>query len=153
MDSLRWYEDPIYIKMCGKAEEIQKLWKPFNGCYIIQKDYEQFPVELRQPIVLHFCNDSILVSFDKSLFIWLLRQDQLQEIYRDIRRDNVTGVGQETLYSTIVSFYLWIKNNFIEYAGQFLSMEQLWLAFVMEEKFNKVWDGKKWLEKFCRRKN
>jgi len=26
----------------------------------------------------------------------------------------------------------------------FTSMEQLWLAFVMKEKYNKVWNGKEW---------
>ena len=26
------------------------------------------------------------------------------------------------------------------------SWEQLWLAFVMKEKFNKIWDGEKWSE-------
>lgn len=26
-------------------------------------------------------------------------------------------------------------------------MEQLWLAFVLKKKYNKVWDGKEWVEK------
>lgn len=26
------------------------------------------------------------------------------------------------------------------------SMEQLWLIFVMQEKYNKVWDGKDWIK-------
>ena len=34
----------------------------------------------------------------------------------------------------------------IAYWEQFLSMEQLWLAFVMKEKYGKVWDGETWRE-------
>ena len=30
------------------------------------------------------------------------------------------------------------------------SMEQLWLAFVMSEKYNKIWNGKEWDLKFER---
>ncbi len=30
-------------------------------------------------------------------------------------------------------------------AKSFTSMEQLWLAFVMKEKYNKVWDGEEWI--------
>jgi len=32
------------------------------------------------------------------------------------------------------------------YSEQFTSMEQLWLAFVMKEKYGKVWDRKDWIE-------
>jgi hypothetical protein len=32
------------------------------------------------------------------------------------------------------------------YWGNFTSWEQLWLAFVMKEKSNKIWDGKQWIE-------
>jgi len=30
------------------------------------------------------------------------------------------------------------------YTAIFNSMEQLWLAFVMKEKFDKVWNGEDW---------
>lgn len=31
-----------------------------------------------------------------------------------------------------------------KYIKQFTSMEQFWLALIMEEKYNKVWNGKNW---------
>ena len=32
-----------------------------------------------------------------------------------------------------------------DYWIQFTSMEQLWLAFCMSEKYNKVWEGEQWI--------
>ena len=67
--------------------------------------------------------------------IWLPRQDQLQEMvipepFRDWRN--------------VLSFF----DDFIDWDNldEYGSMEQLWLAFVMKEKYNKVWDGEKWVE-------
>jgi hypothetical protein len=37
-----------------------------------------------------------------------------------------------------------IMDNNREYFNEFSSMEQLWLAFVMREKYGKKWDGKEW---------
>jgi hypothetical protein len=33
-----------------------------------------------------------------------------------------------------------------DYAKQFASSEQLWLAFVMEEKYGKIWNGEGWVK-------
>ena len=40
-------------------------------------------------------------------------------------------------------FWFWLHKNIHNYDSD-ASMEQLWLAFVMKEKFNKTWDGEKW---------
>ena len=73
--------------------------------------------------------------------IWLPRQDQLQEM-----------VYNGFLYSKLEMFYEFAKDYVIEEAHSIgtiqlalTSMEQLWLAFVMKEKYNKVWDGGKWV--------
>ena len=61
----------------------------------------------------------------------LERQDQLQEM---------VGLELPLLESR---FHGWLKNEAIH--RKYLdSMEQLWLAFVMKEKYGKVWDGKSW---------
>jgi len=62
--------------------------------------------------------------------IWLPRQDQLQEM--------VEGTIYEKLgklYREIVAMDFYPCD----------SAEQLWLAFVMREKYGKVWDGEKWV--------
>jgi hypothetical protein len=64
--------------------------------------------------------------------IWLPRQDQLQEM---------VGEKIENNYSITKRFLRFIPGN------PESSMEQLWLAFVMKEKFNKTWDGENWVSR------
>ena len=70
--------------------------------------------------------------------IWLPRQDQLQEM---------VGSDMGELYHifwknmSVVSSY-----ERTPYTDKCTSMEQLWLAFVMKEKYNKTWDGDKWIK-------
>lgn len=58
--------------------------------------------------------------------VWLPRQDQLQEM--------VIG-GDDTI--TLTEYFL---NAVSLYCDRKLSMEQLWLKYVMKEKYNKTWD-------------
>jgi len=44
------------------------------------------------------------------------------------------------------AFYGFVFRNRRTYTNDFTSMEQLWLAFVMNEKYNKVWNGKDWMK-------
>ena len=62
-------------------------------------------------------------------------------------QDELQGMLKLPLLDLLCGF-----RDFIEfdknpsYAALFTSMEQLWLAFVMKEKFNKTWDGDKWVK-------
>jgi len=75
-------------------------------------------------------SDDNYVNADTT--VWLPRQDQLQKI-----------VDLE------IPFIIYEFNKFIidgikkDYTTQFDSMEQLWLSFVMKEKYRKVWNDKK----------
>lgn len=68
----------------------------------------------------------------------LERQDQLQEMVCETV-DKV--MWMPTLFYWGEQDWYWVT----KYAKQFTSMEQLWLAYVMEEKYNKRWDGDEWL--------
>ena len=63
-------------------------------------------------------------------FIILFRQDQLQEMF---------GYNKRSL-RLIEMFSDFAFDNI----KHFKSYEQLWLAFVMKEKYNKVWNGYDW---------
>ena len=106
----------VYIEMCEKAKEIQKL-KPLGK--------------------------SLNAWGKDDLSIWLPRQDQLQEM---IDR----SILNETSLALAKRFGKWLENN--SFIGSCLteivrknSMEQLWLAFVMKEKYNKTWNGEDWI--------
>ena len=62
--------------------------------------------------------------------VWLPRQDQLQEM-----------VDGGFAHQTLERFYQWYHSGISKCLS---SMEQLWLAFVMKEKYNKTWDGETW---------
>jgi hypothetical protein len=95
--------------------------------------------------------------------VWLPRQDQLQNIlcFKDFYADDLI-MDTNGLSELMIGFrnfcdpwegtgcmpqkvtVIWCEKE-EEYIKQFTSMEQLWLAFVMKENFQKIWDGEKWI--------
>jgi len=113
-----------YIKMCD-CPEIQGL-RPFRDDYYC---------ELREGIVRY---GDFVSSTNGATLIWLPRQDQLQIMVGDF------DAGFIDWWYWRNAVYPHMQNPFSK--EKFTSFEQLWLAFVMKEKFNKVWDGEKWNE-------
>lgn len=143
------------IKMCEKAEEIQSLRSAvFESQTRDSSDYESnFEKFLGDWFwcigeggkagieILKYDNDEdryMLGGYgDKwRKIIWLPRQDQLQEMI------------EKHLWQLNFDFIRWlcdepydghIRHKHLDYT----SMEQLWLAFVMRECYNKVWSTEK----------
>lgn len=95
----------------------------------------------------------VYISYKDAL--WLPRQDQLQDMLKDSIRNNhkntwgyVKGPASEGFIAGCLhqEFHKFIihKDQYI-FCKAFNSMEQLWLAFVMYVKFNKKWNGIKWV--------
>ena len=114
-----------YIKMCEKAEEIQK-----NKRWLKAGDFCRNP----------YSGDShaIGTTVEKTDLIWLPRQDQLQEMVKQ----NSLNIIDLNYFVASISLFLKQSNKDGEL---YYSLEQLWLAFVMKEKYNKTWNGKEWL--------
>ena len=141
-----------YIKMCEKAEEIQNdynkdNWKEWDYCYceLMKKIVVISGYEVDAGYYGHGLGwDNKLIGQTEGCegqgkHIWLPRQDQLQEM-----------LSQHSLWSKTLAFEFFLRKegsyDIKSYAFQFTSMEQLWLAFVMEEKYNKVWNGENWIK-------
>ena len=126
-----------YINMCREAKEIQDGWVRGNGDFYY-----------RDPEDDVYVVDCLVSSEDiergKYLWrrFWLPRQDQLQEML---------GLDNHSLMMKFCRFYNFnLGYNSADHNIIFIncqSMEILWLLFVMEEKYNKQWDGDKWIEK------
>jgi len=113
-----------YIKMCD-CKEIQELCQ-----WDMEKDFFWLiPIPDK--------------NFPLVKTVWLPRQDQLQEMVSEYP-------------AHWVAFLNWSERDYPikVYDGQerqplpfwhFQSMEQLWLAFVMKEKFGKLWDSDNWV--------
>jgi len=143
-----WYDDPVYIKMCKKAEEIQTIWdidKAFGDFVFIYGDNNN---------ETHICNgykewdDECKHKSDE--LTWLPRQDQLQKMF--LKKDNS---GYEIKSLKNYGCFVWLnkkcmesyERNLVRFIEPYPNGEKLWLVFVMEKKYNKIWSGEKWEEK------
>ena len=135
-----------YIKMCGcGARQEQNPHKDFldgykhstvNGIAIITGTW-------------------FFTSDNWANAIWLPRQDQLQEMLVGLLEERLDDDRLRCVDDTALSLLRCFAgelatdglhlDDWKEYYFQFSSMEQLWLAFVLKEKFNKTWDGDKWV--------
>lgn len=74
---------------------------------------------------------------DDGELIWLPTQEQLQGM---VKRGDLLN-----------EIYWWTRDKGCvdwqtAYSKQFTSMRTLWLAFVMHEKYQKVWSGETWVK-------
>jgi hypothetical protein len=126
-----------YILMCSKAQEIQDN-KP-NDFYTDNHNYLSIG-ESSGKI------NEIDGMQEKGDIIWLPRQDQLQEMLKSVEwfynENNPSGM-MDSLYYIYMCCSSSNEFNYTEYVKQFKSFEQLWLSFVMNEKYNKIWDKNK----------
>ena len=140
-------KDNIYIKMCKKAREIQKLAKVEDGSWFFCecKDIKNYPhgygLNLGSESDADNGNEKLI---DSSTDTWLPSQEQLQEIYG------------EDLFKICTSFSEFCMSSYVMKSTKqpgskplamyvFKNTNQLWLAFVMKEKFNKIWKDKEWI--------
>ena len=77
----------------------------------------------------------------KKNSFWLPRQDQLQKI---IEPDD--SKVHLIIIKVIESQYFELsKGDYVAAPRKFYSMEQIWLAYVMKEKYNKTWNEEDWV--------
>lgn len=135
-----------YIKMCEKAEEIQKL------CSLEELTTSPNP----EPYITTHLDSYFYINHpwrDTWTYkvIWLPRQDQLQDMVGQYYAEQDEMVfSSHYIKVAFLDFATWMG---IQYRPKpfvcvptncFDSGGQLWLAFVMQEKYNKIWDGEDW---------
>lgn len=123
-----------YIKMCDDVDLQLALRKLMN----IPEDWSNWCATHNRPYYDH--NDRGQKKLEgecKGLI--LPGQDQIQEIMRWEKEPTVQLLDR---------FHSWVLECSIRelIIHSNTSMEQLWLAFYMKEKHNKLWDGDKWVD-------
>jgi len=88
--------------------------------------------------------------------VWLPRQGQLQEMYARYIADEreLVNFGRGELMQAFIDFSVWLgvqytKDEFVCMpTNTFDSGGQLWLAFVMKERYSKQWltDSQEWID-------
>lgn len=123
-----------YILMCEKAEEIRKGWK--TQAFDIYQDAGKTIRVIAEDYGCEFRGEDIDSYGWERDVLWLPRQDQLQEMVKS---------EPYFAWNYIGMLGRWASKN-ITYSASLNSMEQLWLAFVMKENYNKIWNGENWRE-------
>lgn len=149
---------PEYIKMCKAAPEIQGLRNGSDSDW----DYGDYWYSDANKSGSSFWEEHWGI-YDSSITFRILpatflpRQDQLQEMIQGklFVREDEPGAILDIVSMPFDSFDRFLdlfvdgedKGNqwWNEYALKFKSMEQLWLAFVLSEKYGKSWNGTEWV--------
>jgi hypothetical protein len=153
-----------YIEMCQKAREIQKM-------RILHRDWgnQDFYLKVNKDgcYDIDSCNgenfELLRLSTAQKGVVWLPRQDQLQEIME------IDSHKLNFMFNKFTSNILLSEDKYYKFYQQIdeccedmftpgdqyelpelpnPTFEQLWLAFVMKENFEKEWDvnKKEWIK-------
>lgn len=143
-----------FVNQCEQAEEIQK-----DGSKIIDGDYYYWSVDKR--IHMSFTEDftrehGYVVHhpeqwdyLDDRKCIWLPTQEQLQEMVLPTLREKYNNsaplrkMGGEGNW--VIDLFCGCVNEDRLFHSN--NMNELWLAFVMYEKYDKIWTGERWVKK------
>jgi len=115
-----------YIEMCRKAFKHLGMPSYYRTPYYNTKD-----------------NSIMQLPYLKEC-IPIYTQDQLQDMVERSLSVKSNGNHMAVQFAYFVSDHI---ENHIHFGDVLLqSMEQLWLAFVMHEKYGKKWDGQDWVK-------
>jgi hypothetical protein len=118
--------------MCESAKVIQKKWKPAFGDFFVSMSSGRTSACLSLVSELEK-----KVSYLKTIkAVWLPRQDQLQEMLIE---------KYATPWDLAIAFSNVLMDDNTSYFDNFDSMEKLWLAFIMLEKYGEKWSNGKWV--------
>lgn len=129
-----------YIKQCREAGEVQGLWVPREGDWILNISAVPEPflfVNHRHQPDEDSAKWELLVQGKTDHLLWLPLQHQLWELLPKT----------SSPFYHIAGLRVFISKDYKDKKGPcyyFSTMEQLLLAYVMFEKFNKKWDGSCW---------
>ncbi|MBW2193424.1 MAG: hypothetical protein JRF27_06525 [Deltaproteobacteria bacterium] len=133
-----------YILMCEKAREIQRQWVQHHGDVFVTDTgkivYWISEIHKLQRVKSGFVIDTKDEVIYLSKVTWLPRQDQLIEMAQEVGR---------RYGSVLQDFFNWADTPYEKNAEPakkiFPSMEQIWIAFVMQKNYGKKWKGSGWV--------
>lgn len=128
-----------YIQMCWKVEEIQEAWQFKEGDWFTTLGgvrTGESPCLVDKEWIRDNEDRGKTHKDYQPDWIWLPRQDQLQEM---------CITGNATASELVNRLVYMVRGPDGVYYECYWSMEQLWLAFVMKEKYGKIWKDGEWV--------
>ncbi len=143
----------LYVRMCREAQkDLQRREPGLNDVVAYRYVFDGYEREGVR-YFFHLAEDWQVKEESKRTYIFIVwRQDQLQEMLLDYD-DPLNRFMTSVCYSTLVCNFAWFCGAWDEDAEgrsnvyiRKESLEVLWLAFVMAEKYSKEWNGSKWVK-------
>jgi hypothetical protein len=142
-----------YAMMCQKAAEIQERWIPKPCDFMIDHADVEGGFGVCSPAAsIVQVVDSYIGAQDsedyknesehlKKNSFWLPQQGQLQKIVEpdDAKIHSIMTKVIESQY------FEFTKGDYVAAPRKFYSMEQMWLAYIMKEKYGKTWNEEDWI--------
>lgn len=140
--------DKNYIKMCEKAEEIQKQIFPklsfviVKKCWATRKREIGIITDIKEEYKRYniFMKNNPYGGVEQEFVVWLPTQEQLQEMI------NWKDYHISICWNCLPYKFEWSQDPLKIDGVNGNSMNELWLAFVMKEKYNKIWTGRDWVK-------
>jgi len=136
-----------YIEMCEKAakEDLPSVYDKMELLDFIamEQTVRKRDFEVMSGLQVWHRLAPLTPIDSNRLLIKLFRQEQLQKMV-------INKSIKHNIWALHCAFHIWggsypgSPQKFVN-GLSFTSMEQLWLAFVMQQKYNKMWDGKDWI--------
>lgn len=126
-----------YVKMCEKADEVQKFKNEWDG------DSPDFWFGTNQEVF------EIAGYFyaNRAFCPWLPRQEDIQAMFKRIYDvDNMIATFHSWYRGFTIDGHLNIREYKDPENKNFNTFEQLWLAFYMRDRHNKIWNGEDWIK-------
>lgn len=152
-----------YIEMCD-CKEVQSQWK-VKQFDVTEDGHVVSLLNEKEKIIESISEDGVGHCGATEDFIWLPRQDQIQEMMpqkmpgnlgmADCAKEWWAEEQHMFVFNLMNGLYKFFNgDNTIANSVKILgynnksgfSFEQLWLAFYMHEKHNKKWNGEEWID-------
>ena len=142
--------DETFINMCREAVEIQEQWPWMKSDY---PDGSLYAKEYPSGITVSFTDEyGEEVGEPSGTFWWLPRQEDLQQIHMKHADFPIECASFERFMHWLFIFEcpdypMGFNYHYAPKDGlntSIMSLNELWLLFVMETCYHKTWNGKTW---------
>ena len=131
-----------FIKQCEQAEELQRAWRPKDldtFCYTKSREIGQACIDNKKRTQKEY-DENLKHQF------CIFSLEQLFEIAHKAYNKNAHYKSKE--YEIIADFIDWMLNSDIDkykdFNLDFDDTKSCLLIYIMEEFYNKIWNGKDW---------
>ena len=130
--------------MCKEAVEVQNQY-PRKGDWFLRGSFGDEPQLWigDSDGIVNYKEMADIVTSDRRVHTWLPKQDQLCEILQEI--NDQAGNDLMIFFSKLTWCFQKSHLDAPRFSDQFNSVEKLWLAIIMKEKYNKRWRIDKWV--------